>query len=264
MSEVLPPNHYAPEGEQAPSFTLEQQDAAQQAGMSVEEFTQQNAEQSQEPEDKYAGKTVEQVIEMHKEAERRISELGQPAPQEQAQEAEGEPGAFSPSDVTSAIQEAAAYFSQHNSLTEEHVDALEKAGVPRESAASFVQAGIDSAELTAIRVFEITGSEDGYTSMLGWMRKHVDASELAKFDAALDSGKRSDILEATNNMWARFQADGGGPPKLISGEIAQLDGVKPFASDAEMVAAMSDPRYSGPQRDPAYVKSVEARIAAGT
>ena len=52
----------------------------------------------------------------------------------------------------------------------------------------------------------------------------------------------------------------GYEPKLTGGRAPTQD-IKGFESEAQVVAAMSDPRYSGSNPDHAYIREVEKRMA---
>jgi hypothetical protein len=68
-------------------------------------------------------------------------------------------------------------------------------------------------------------------------------------------------LTAVKSLQFDYLMSNGMEPRLLSGQPAS-EASKGFASEAQVVAAMSDPRYmQGADHDPAYVEEVARRLA---
>ena len=130
--------------------------------------------------------------------------------------------------------------------------AQETSGVSPEQAQKVVEA-----------IFQQTGGEAKYRAMSEWAAKTMDDASVLSFNEAIQSGDASRAVNAVKALQYDYMTATGYEPKLIGGRAPTSEGVKGFQSEAQVVAAMSDPRYqNGPHQDPAYVREVEQRLAA--
>lgn len=120
----------------------------------------------------------------------------------------------------------------------------------------------EHATKVANAVYQQAGGEAKYQALAGWAAKNLPQDQLDAYNKALNTGSVNDVLTAVKGLQFDFMMATGYEPKLSGGRAPASSGPKGFESEAQVVAAMNDPRYqSGPQRDPAYVKEVEARLA---
>jgi hypothetical protein len=106
------------------------------------------------------------------------------------------------------------------------------------------------------QIFTVAGGKEEYAKMVGWAAQNMNASEVAAYDAAMDSGDVNAMSLAVDGLKARYVRAEGSSPSLISGDGSIGSGNAAFASTHEMTTAMKDPRY---RTDPVYRKSVEQR-----
>ena len=112
-------------------------------------------------------------------------------------------------------------------------------------------------------VFQQTGGEAKYQALASWAAKNLGDEQLDSFNYVLNTGSVSDVVTAVKGLQFDYMMATGYEPRLSGGRAPATDGPKAFESEAQVVAAMSDPRYqSGPQQDPAYIKEVETRLRA--
>ena len=112
-------------------------------------------------------------------------------------------------------------------------------------------------------VYEQAGGEQRYQAMAAWAAKSMTPEAIAAFNEAMTSGDVGRTLSAVKALQYDYMMQTGYEPKLLGGRAPAAEGPKGYTSEAQVVAAMSDPRYQqGSQQDPAYVKEVEARLAA--
>lgn len=118
---------------------------------------------------------------------------------------------------------------------------------------------LTDADATRIRdnIFSQVGGEDKYQVLMGWASQNLDEGRAAAFNEALQSGNEGAILSQLKGIQYDHMMATGYEPKLTGGRAPTQD-VRGFASEAQVIAAMQDPRYG---TDPAYVKEVEQRIA---
>lgn len=140
----------------------------------------------------------------------------------------------------------------------------ESAAAPTETATD--QAPVDSGPTpeaaAAVQSAIITeaGGQERYARLADWVSQNVERERIEAYNAALAVADQT----AATTMLKAFQFDylnaNGYEPRLAGGSFSTSNAT-PFASEAQVVAAMSDPRYSGANADPAYVAEVEARLA---
>ncbi|MBM4179496.1 MAG: hypothetical protein FJ211_09210 [Ignavibacteria bacterium] len=122
---------------------------------------------------------------------------------------------------------------------------------------------IDEATATAIqqRVLEMAGGEDGYKRLANWVAGNLPADRVNAWNEALAQGNEGQIVTALKGLQYDYMMANGYEPRLTGGR-APSNEVRGYSSEAQVVEAMSDPRYSGDNPDPAYIREVERRLAA--
>ena len=161
------------------------------------------------------------------------------------------------------------YQENNGTITEEHYKQLEQTGLPRNLIDSYLnglqpQEGTQPAADPSFPEYEdivgIAGGEDKYLEMLQWMDGNIPKEELQEFDKIVDAEKRNipQVTLAVQKMFTRYRNAMGVEPKLISGQTSSSPNTKVFRSNAEVVAAMRDPRY---KTDIAFQHEVQRRLA---
>ena len=118
----------------------------------------------------------------------------------------------------------------------------------------------EQAEAIRENVLRQVGGEKQYQRLATWAANNLEEGRLEAFNVALAQGSEPVILSLLKGLQYDFMMSNGYEPRL-SGGRAPSNEVKGFSSEAQVVEAMNDPRYSGPNPDPAYIKEVERRIA---
>ena len=109
------------------------------------------------------------------------------------------------------------------------------------------------------------GGEDRYKAVAGWASTNLPEARLTSFNKALEAGDQSQIINQLKGLQYDHMMATGYEPRLARGTSAAQSSAVPFESEAQVVAAMNDPRYqNGPRMDPSYIKEVEQRIKAST
>jgi hypothetical protein len=122
-----------------------------------------------------------------------------------------------------------------------------------------VQAQPQVEDFTADQVSEIqnfVGGEEQYNNLVGWASQNMPENFVNAFDNLISVGDPDMIKLAVTGLQAAFQEANGYEGRMLSGKPAQTT-QDVFRSQAEVVAAMSDPRYD---RDPAYRQDVFAKL----
>ena len=99
------------------------------------------------------------------------------------------------------------------------------------------------------------GGEAAYNNLLQWAANNVEESKIDAFNTLINSGNATAIQLAVNGLKSEYETANGYEGRMLSGKAARTtDG---FRSQAEVVQAMSDPRY---EKDPAYRQDVYDKL----
>jgi len=118
------------------------------------------------------------------------------------------------------------------------------------------QPTMSEADVTGLK--NIVGGEENYQNMIEWASQNVSEGDIQMFDAVMDSGDPRAAFFAIQAMAYRYQDAVGTEGKMVQGK-APSQTENTFRSQAELVRAMSDPRY---ESDPAYRQDVMNKLAA--
>ena len=165
------------------------------------------------------------------------------------------------------VNEAAAeYWDNDKSLSEDTMAKLgEMSG--QDLLAAYLQAQeanpMDQApevsDLTTTDISDIravAGGEKEYATMVQWAADNMDRSDVESFDSLLASGNVGAIKLAVSGIKAQYDNANGYEGTMISGKPPTTS-KDVFRSQAELVAAMGDPRY---EKDSAYRQDVIEKL----
>jgi len=99
------------------------------------------------------------------------------------------------------------------------------------------------------------GGEAAYQQLVGWAADNFSPAEIQAFDSVIESGNMGSIGLALQALYYRYTDAMGYEGNMIQGKPAQSRDA--FRSQAEVVRAMSDPRYDN---DPAYRQDVYDKL----
>jgi len=122
--------------------------------------------------------------------------------------------------------------------------------------------GLDGAKAAKIQqaIFDQVGGEAEYQRLATWASSNLPTERTNAYNQALAAGDEGAIMNALKGLQYDFMMKNGYEPRLTGGR-APSNEIRGYESEAQVVAAMKDPRYSGDNPDPAYIKEVERRIA---
>ena len=109
----------------------------------------------------------------------------------------------------------------------------------------------EAADLTTTDISDIravAGGEKEYATMVQWAADNMDRADVESFDSLLASGNVGAIKLAVSGIKAKYDNVNGYEGTMLSGKPPTTS-KDVFRSQAELVNAMSDPRY---EKDPAY------------
>ena len=118
--------------------------------------------------------------------------------------------------------------------------------------------GAPSADLTDAemnQVYNSAGGEAEYNRLTEWAADNLTEQKLDAFNSMIDQGNATAIQIAVSGLRSEYEAQEGYEGRMLTGKSARaVDG---FRSQAEVVRAMSDPRYD---TDPAYRQDVYDKL----
>ena len=117
----------------------------------------------------------------------------------------------------------------------------------------------ESPDLTDAEVNSIknsAGGEQEYSNLLNWAGQNLPQSTVEAFDALCDSGDVQSIQLAVSGLKAQYENANGYEGRMLSGKPPRSSG-EVFKSQAQVVEAMSDPRYD---KDPAYRQEIMLKL----
>lgn len=159
-------------------------------------------------------------------------------------------------DFNSAVKE----YEKTGSLSEETVEALNKAGYPPEVIEAFIEGRIAMEERFTNAIYESVGGEKEYRSIVNWASQNLNKKSIDAFNRAIDNNNINAITLMLEGMKAKMVAKMGTAKKSIHGGASAPKGSpKGYSTKTEMIKAMSDPRYG---RDPEYTRMVEQQMWA--
>ena len=105
------------------------------------------------------------------------------------------------------------------------------------------------------QVYNSAGGESEYNRLTSWAADNIPESKLDAFNNIIDQGNATAIQIAVAGLRSEYEAQEGYEGRMLTGKAARtMDG---FRSQAEVVAAMNDPRYDN---DPAYRQDVYDKL----
>ena len=110
-------------------------------------------------------------------------------------------------------------------------------------------------------MFDQAGGPEKYDALRQWVASNIDAERQQAYNDALNAADQPQIMQALKSFQYDYMMSNGYEPRLTGGSAPSRE-VRGFDSEAQVVRAMNDPRYSGPNADPAYIREVEQKMAA--
>ena len=102
----------------------------------------------------------------------------------------------------------------------------------------------------------IAGGEEGYNDMMGWAKENLQKGEVDMYDQVMDRGDPLAAFFAVQALAYRFNDAKGVDGQMLQGKAPTEKG-DTFRSQAEVVRAMSDPKYDS---DPAYRQDIYDKL----
>ena len=182
------------------------------------------------------------------------------------EEEESDEEVFDDAPAVSLINEASEeYYANDGTLSEETIERFSEMSsqdlvnayleIQQDNPQANPQ-GIEMSDAQVNSVMNAAGGEANYNRVVEWAASNLDNRSIDAFDSVVDSGNPAAINIAFAGLQSRYEDANGYEGRMLSGKAASSGGDL-YRSQAELVAAMSDPRYDS---DPAYRADVIEKL----
>ena len=149
-------------------------------------------------------------------------------------------------------EETISKFSEMSSqdLVEAYMEMYESGQVNQASQ------GVEMSEAQVNSVMNAAGGEANYNEVVEWAAGNLPDRQIDAFDSVVDSGNPAAIGIAFQGLQSAYEEANGYEGRMLQGRAPSSSG-EVYRSQAELVAAMGDPRYDN---DPAYRADVIQKL----
>ena len=123
---------------------------------------------------------------------------------------------------------------------------------PAQQAATPVE--MSDADINTIK--NSVGGDQQYDNIVTWAGQNLDKSSIAAFDGIVETGNADAIKLAISGLKAQYENSNGYEGRMLTGKAPKTSN-EGFRSQAEVVRAMSDPKYD---KDPAYRQDILEKL----
>ena len=248
--------------ESTPELTAEEQDSLKVGEQMAEEQGQLLAGKYKNAED-----LEKAYVELQKKLGDKdgVSQEGQDT-QEVTDESESEEPVSEISEAEALITSASdEYYSNNNTLSPETLDKF-KSMSSQDLVNAYMQMAKDNpqnitseADVTTAEINKIqnsVGGEAQYNKLVTWAGDNLSADKIKAFDDLVGTGNSAAIQLGVDALKSAYESANGYEGRMLTGKAAETKG-DVYRSQAQLVKAMSDPRYDN---DPAYRQDVVAKL----
>ena len=157
------------------------------------------------------------------------------------------PEASTDSTQTNQVNEAFKSLEDAGELTDDVVEAFNKAGISKELIEHYKELAEFKNEHELKSIMSEVGSEEDYNSLMSWAANNLEQKEIDTFNSIVDRGTPDEIRLAVKNLQAKH---GGNTSTQLEPQasLVKADAIASieagYSSQSEMLNDMSDERYS--------------------
>ena len=170
------------------------------------------------------------------------------------------------SPAVALINEASAeYYANDNKLSPETIEKFsEMSSQDLVNAYLELQQGQPAQQQTSVDITDAdvnsiknsVGGDAEYGKLVGWAGENLDKASVDAFDSIVETGNTQAIKLALSGLKSQYDSANGYEGRMLTGK-APNNSADVFKSQAQLVEAMSDPRYDN---DPAYRQEVIIKL----
>ena len=225
-------------------------------------------ELAQEESKKLAGKyeSAEELEKAYIELQKKLGDKEETTEEPKAEEETEETEETSDDNPTVALINEASdeYYANGNKLSTETLDKFKQMSsqdlvnayiemVEKNPPQANQEADVSQAQINQIQ--NSVGGENQYQKLMQWAGQNLPDKEINAFDGLINTGNVDAIQLGVQALKSKYDEANGYEGRMLTGKAATTADV--FRSQAQLVAAMSDPRYD---TDPAYRQDVVAKL----
>ena len=221
-------------------------------------------------------KSVEDLAASYKELEGKLGQVtkeDQPQTEEEtettdpefnAEEFYGDGLASVLEEVGINAQEISTRFQETGEINDDDYAKLGEAGFSKQVIDTYLDGLRGASEGTAEEIAtsqiqgikDSIGGDEAYNQMVSWALENLPAEDQKAFNKVTETADAPIIKMAVQGLYSQYKNAMGVEPNLVTGRASQ-SGPTPYRSTAEVVTAMSDPRYG---KDVTYTEDVQRRL----
>lgn len=148
-----------------------------------------------------------------------------------------------------------AEFEETGELSEDAYEALENAGIPRETVDIYLDGISAQVELLQMKAYDIVGGEKQYQNLMNWASDNLSQDEIDTFNEVVGGNNFGQFKLAVQGLKARFDSAYGSGEDNLGGKPTSKADV--YESTAQLMEDMRDPRY---KTDTAFQKKVVQKL----
>jgi hypothetical protein len=182
------------------------------------------------------------------------------------EEEEGDEEVSPNAPAVSLISEASEeYYANDGALSEETIERFSEMSSQdlvnaymemHESGQVGTQQAVELSDAQVNSVMNNAGGESNYNQVVEWAASNLNDRQIDAFDSVVDSGNPAAIGIAFQGLQSAYNEANGYEGRMLQGKAPSSSG-EIYRSQAELVAAMGDPRYD---TDPAYRADVIQKL----
>ena len=213
-------------------------------------------------------KDASQLEQAYLELQKKLGEGGDEGEEEDSEEYEeydDEEYEYEETEATQAISQASAEFYETGEISEETFEALSQMSSAdllgaymsmQDAAGDGGEAAADLSQSDVASIKESVGGDEAYTAITEWAGANLSEDAVDAFEAIIDNGSPEMIQLAVDGLKAKYDNAFGSEGRTLQGK-PPANSRDTFRSQAEVVEAISDPRY---ENDEAYRNDVLMKL----
>ena len=130
-------------------------------------------------------------------------------------------------------------------------------GIPEQYIDQYIEGANAQIELMTMKIHNALGGQDHVNELISWATDNLSDAEIATYNDLIETGDLDKITTAYQSIEARMSQKTA-TKKFIQPDSGTSNDRVGFASKAEMIEAMNNPKY---KKDSAYRAEVERKLA---
>jgi len=178
-----------------------------------------------------------------------------PSPEQEQEELSIPQATDAPFDMESLQKE----YMETGGLKDASYKLLEDAGISKQYADTYIEGVKALGQQIGNQVKDSVGGSGDYQNMVEWAQANYSPEQIQAYDNAVNSGDVQLAMLTARGLQADYQNSSGYEGQTVSGDtsLRMSDSSDVFRSNAEVTAAMKDPRY---ENDTAFRQDVRDKL----